>query len=99
MAFSRSFENDINLREFDYLNFDPIWTSMIWEFVDVFVTLYVAFDVPLLPDFHRLRQGAGPFGRLCAPGCGSVWPDWVLSESRKKGCVSPERRDSPLRLL
>ena len=52
-----------------------------------------------LPFFHRLRQGAGPFGRLCAPGCGSVWPDWVLSESRKKGWVSPERRDSPLRLL
>ena len=34
---------------------------------------------------HRLGQGAGPFGRFCALGCGSSCPDWVLSESRKQG--------------
>ena len=85
MAFSGRFENDRIFTVFDGLVFDLTWTSMIWEFVDVFVTLYVAFDVLFYLTFRRSGKvrvrlagfahlAAGPFGRT--------------------GCfLSPERRD------
>ena len=85
--------------DFDCFDFDLIWTLMIWESRRCVRDAVCRFRRLHLPYFNKLRQGAGPFGLLCAPGCGSVWPDWVLSEFRKKGWVSSERRDLPLRLL
>ena len=98
-AFSGRFANNRMFVDLDRFDYDLFWMSMNGESCRCGRDAVCRFRRLHLPHFHTLRQGAGTFGRLCAPGCGSVWPDWVLSESRKKGCVSPERRDSPLRLL
>ena len=80
-------------------NYDFFWRSMNGEFVDVDVMWYVALGLSFYTSFigsGKVRVRLADFVHLAA---GSVWPDWVLSESRKKGWVRPERRDSPLRLL
>ena len=85
MAFSGRFENDRIFMVFDGLVFDLTWTSMIWEFVDVFVTLYVAFDVPFYLTFigsGKVRVRLAGFAHLAAGPFG------------RTGCfLSPERRD------
>ena len=91
MAFSGRFENDRIFKVFDGLVFDLTWTSMIWEFVDADVMFYVAFGLSLCLSFigsGKARLRLAGFAHLAAGPFG------------RTGCfLSPERRDSPLRLL